>query len=266
MSDGFLRPLLTAIREDLARPEYLHGLPPARPRPPPSLRAAVDRAAGGGALIVEFKRNSPGAREPELPVRSVPDFLARVAGAPVAGLSCVATRARFAGSVEDVAALARRTSLPVLFKDFVVDPIQLAAAERAGASAVLLIARLEEEGLLSVPLAALAREAHRRGLEILLELHAKAELRRVPDVAADMFGVNVRNLDSLAMEPEVAADTLRAAARFRPLLGLSGVDGPAEAARFWSLGADGLLVGSAAARAQDPVGFLTSLLRPEVRP
>ncbi len=266
MTDGFLRPLLASVREDVARPDYLAGLPPTRSRPPVSLRAAIERAAPRGALLVEFKRNSPGSPEPELPVRSVADFLVRVAGTPVAGLSCLATRSRFAGSVEDVAELARGTTLPVLFKDFVVDPAQLAAAERAGASAVLLIARLEEQGLLSVPLAELAREAHRRGLEVLLELHAKAELRRVPGVAADMVGVNVRNLDTLAMEPDVAAETLREAARLRPLLGLSGVDGPGEARRFWSLGADGLLVGSAAARARDPEAFLTSLLRPEVRP
>jgi indole-3-glycerol phosphate synthase len=150
----------------------------------------------------------------------------------------------------------------VVFKDFVVDPRQLEAASRSGASAVLLIARLEEEGLLTTALSELAAEAHARGLEVLLELHDKSELRRTADVAADVYGVNVRDLDTLRMAPTTADATIRAAAKLRPLLGLSGVASPADARRFWNAGVDGILVGSAVARSADPAALLQSLYRP----
>ena len=126
----------------------------------------------------------------------------------------------------------------------------------------LLIARLETEGLLSTPLAELADQAHARRLEVLLEFHDRSELRQVGGVAADMFGVNVRDLDTLRMAPAVADATLRAAASLRPLLGLSGVASPADALRFWDAGVDGILVGSSVARASDPGAFLQSLHRP----
>jgi indole-3-glycerol phosphate synthase len=179
----------------------------------------------------------------------------------VTAYSCLATEPRFEGSPADVADLVALTDLPVLFKDFVVDPRQLDAAAEAGASAILLIARLETHGGLATPLADLADGAHARGLEVLLEFHDKSELRQVGNVAADVFGVNVRDLDTLRMEPEVAAATIRAAGRLRPLLGLSGVRDRSDALRFWELGVDGILVGSAAARASDLPQFLRTLHR-----
>ncbi|MGB6442575.1 MAG: hypothetical protein WBF81_04675, partial [Thermoplasmata archaeon] len=173
---------------------------------------------------MEFKRASPGSGAAPLPPRTVDEFVEATRAGPISGYSCIATAHGFHGSPGDVAELAARTALPVLFKDFVVDSRQLVAASNAGASAVLLIARLESAGLLTTPLAQLSGEAHARGLEVLLELHDKAELRRIANVAADMYGVNVRDLDTLRMEPSVADATIRAAGHLRPLLGLSGVD------------------------------------------
>jgi len=79
-----------------------------------------------------------------------------------------------------------------------------------------------------------------------------------------MFGVNVRNLDTLRIDRRTATETLRMAgqAGLRPLIGLSGVESAADALAFWSAGADGILVGSAVARSDRPGDFLTSLLRP----
>jgi len=258
---GFLAEILPEVRRQIEAPTYLSEIEPARSAPS-SLAGSV-RTARSGALLVEYKRVSPGSDRPELPQRSVPEFARLTERAGVAGFSCLATGPRFNGSPRDVAALVLATRRPVLFKDFIIDPIQLDAAARAGASAVLLIARLETGGHLRTPLARLARMAHDRHLEVVLEFHDRTELSRAGDVAADMFGVNVRNLDTLAMEPEVAADTLRAASELRPLLGLSGIQSPDDALRFWSLGVDGILVGSAVARAEDPARFLRSLRRAE---
>jgi indole-3-glycerol phosphate synthase len=257
---GFLQEIVEEVRSDVARGDYRsEPLPIDRPRSPGGLRAALLRDASAGALLVEYKRASPGASPPELPSRSPLDFLAATRSAAVAGYSCITTRARFGGSVTDLATLARHTDRPVLFKDFVVDPRQIEAAARAGASAVLLIARLEAQGLLAASLEELSAAAHARGLEVLLELHAKSELRRAADVPADVYGVNVRDLDTLRLEREVAAETIRAAAHLRPLLGLSGVASPEDARRFWALGVDGILVGTSVARSSDPVALLGSL-------
>jgi len=260
---GFLAEVVRETRAAIGRPDYLSGIGPHEgPGRRPSLKRAVETAGPGGALLVEFKRVSPGAATPRLPARSAAEFVRATRPGGVTAYSCIATVPRFDGSPRDVAQLVTQTDLPVLFKDFVVDPVQLEAATRAGASAVLLIARLETEGLVSASLAELASQAHARRLEVLLELHDRTELRQVGNVAADMYGVNVRDLDSLRMEPDVAAATIRAAGPLRPLLGLSGVAGPADARRFWEAGVDGILVGSAVARANDPAGFLRSLHRP----
>ena len=260
MTDGFLKSIVAEVRRDVGEGRYVG----ARGAPrPPSLRAAIDRSRAGGALVVELKRNSPGQADPRLPARSAEEFVRSTRAGGVAGYSCLATRPHFDGSVDDVAAVVRATELPVLFKDFVVDPVQIDAAARAGAAAVLLIARLEDDPALEVSLAELADVAHGRGLEVLLEFHAKAELRRAADVPADVYGVNVRDLDSLRMEPEVAAETIRAAAELRPLLSMSGVGSALDARRAWDAGADGLLVGTSVARAEDPAAFLRSLHRAE---
>jgi len=261
---GFLAEILRANGEAVRDLHYGDGLPPHGPTRRPSLRAAVKEHHAKGALLAEYKRISPGQTTAALPARTVADFVREIESAPIAGYSCLATVPRFEGAPRDVLDLVRATPRPVLFKDFVVDDRQLDAAERSGASAVLLIARLAHEGYLDRPLAELAQAAHRRGLEVLLEFHAKAELSEAEDVAADMFGVNVRNLDTLRIDRRTATETLRMAgqAGLRPLIGLSGVESAADALAFWSAGADGILVGSAVARSDRPGDFLTSLLRP----
>ncbi len=263
---GFLAEIVADVRRDVAAGRYAsrEGAPPAAPRG--GLSTAILGRRRTGALVVEFKRVSPGSTPPRLPARTIPGFLAATNVPALAGYSALATRPRFDGSVDDVLALAAGTDRPVLFKDFVVDPAQVDCAARVGASAVLLIARLEVAGLLAVPLVDLARRARDLGLEVLLELHARSELRLVKDVAPEMIGVNVRDLDTLRMEPARAAETLRAATGLHPLLGLSGVESPEDARRLWGLGVDGILVGSAVARAQDPGAFLRSLARAEERP
>jgi indole-3-glycerol phosphate synthase len=265
--NGFLAEVVREVRADVRSPSYAGRLPPLRGGTRPSLRAAVERDRARGALVVEFKRASPGQPEPALPARSVAAFLRAVEPAEPAAFSCLATGPRFGGSPHDVADLARGTPRPVLFKDFVLGPRQIEAAERSGASAVLLIARLETEGHLEHSLAELARAAHDRGLEVLLEFHQSAELSRADGVSADVYGVNVRDLDSLALDRATAIRTLDAAraAGLAPLLGLSGVAGRADAETFWNAGTDGLLVGTAVARANDPAAFLRSLRRTTVR-
>ena len=212
--------------------------------------------------MVEYKRVSPGQADAVLPFRTVAAFVE--ATRPVAtAFSCLATVPRFGGSPGDVAEMARLVERPVLFKDIVVDRRQLEVAARTGAGAVLLIARLADLGVPVVALESLADEAHRLGLEVVLEFHHRAELSRMAHVAADVYGVNMRDLGTLAIDRATAEATLEAAAAEgrHPLLGLSGVERAADARRLWNRGADALLVGTAVARSPDPAAFLSTLVR-----
>lgn len=260
---GFLEEIVRESHRSVNDPSYGEGLPREPPGPRPSLRRAIERDRSRGAVVVEYKRVSPGHPEPMLPARSVKQFLGSTKSAKPSAYSCLATVPRFEGSPSDVAELSGLTDRPVLFKDFIVDGRQVEAAARSGASAVLLIARLETEGHPVESLSSLAAAAHDRGLEVVLEFHARTELSRVAGVAADVYGVNTRNLDTLAIDRATAEGTLREAGELglRPLLGLSGVAQPSDAQRFWDEGVDGILVGSAVARASDPAGFLAALHR-----
>ena len=260
---GFLEEIVRETRRSLNESAYGEGLLPEPPVRSISFRQSIERDRERGALVAEYKRVSPGHAKPNLPERTVKAFVSLLESAEPTAYSCLATAPRFEGSPTDVAELAASTARPVLFKDFIVDRRQVDAAARAGAGAILLIARLETEKLLAEPLSTLSDAAHDRGLEVLLEFHGRAELTRVENVRADVYGVNTRNLDTLKLDRRTATKTLREAGRMglRPLLGLSGVATAADARNFWNEGVDGILVGSAVARAANPSEFLSSLRR-----
>jgi indole-3-glycerol phosphate synthase len=259
---GFLADLLPRIRSQIEAPGYLEGLPESPPRRAPSLKNAVSRAPDGWAVLVERKHESPGSADPTLPPIPLDRFVEWAKAGAADGLSCLATAPAFRGSPREVADLVRASGLPVLFKDFVIDPIQVEAAYRAGASAILLIARLQSGGFLDIPIRELASVARARGLEVLLEVHDPDEWSVAEDAAVDLFGVNLRDLDTLSFRADDVEETFRTAGDHRPLLGLSGVSSPAEAERYRRWGADGLLVGTGFARASDPSAFLRALRVP----
>jgi len=263
MTSGFLREIVGEVRAAVGQPLYGVEGPDSPHERPPSLREAIERDRDRGALVLEYKRASPGQRDPRLPARSIEEFLRLTEGCAPTAYSCLATEPSFGGAPRDVQELVGLTRRPVLFKEFVIDRRQIDVAARTGASAVLLIARLASEGLLDEPIDVLAEAAHRRGLEVLLEFHSRTELSLGANVAADVYGVNARDLDTLTIDRATADATIGEARQrgFRPLLGLSGVDGPAEAQRFWRAGVDGILVGSAVARARAPGSFVADLLR-----
>jgi len=258
---GFIDVVVPAVRRSIESSAYFQGVPPEAPDSVPSFRKAIEEAARRRALVVEYKRVSPGRADPVLPPRSTEEFLAATSRGPVSAYSCLATVPEFRGSPKDVAEIARATRAPVLFKEFVIDLRQVEVAARCGASAILLIARLPGPGRRAEPLSSLAEAAHAQGLEVLLEFHERSELSRQADVAADVYGVNARDLDTLAIDRPKAMETLREAGRLglRPLMGLSGVESPRDARAYWEAGADGILIGSAVARAPDPTAFLSSL-------
>jgi indole-3-glycerol phosphate synthase len=261
MTPGFLDEVTEEIRREIRAGGYATTGPRPSERPA-SLARALRSATEAAHLLVEYKRASPGRADPKLPQRSVEEFVASTDLPEVVGYSCLATRARFDGSPALVQQLAHSTRRPVLYKDFVIDPVQIENARQVGAAAVLLIARLEGRGVLASPLKELADTAHRRGLEVVLELHAPEERRVLDTVDADAVGVNVRDLDTLKIERATALRTLEAirGTVSVPLVGLSGIETASDVATFVRAGCSAVLVGSSVALASDPAAFLRSLI------
>jgi len=163
-----------------------------------SLRQAL--AASPSGIIAEFKRKSPSKgwiHADAVPEQVVPAY----AAAGAAALSVLTDESYFGGSLDFIRRVRPLVDIPILRKDFIIDPFQLAEAKLAGADAVLLIAAC----LSRTDCAALLAEAHRLGLEVLLEIHSPEELDYItPDV--DVVGVNNRHLGTFVTDVQTSFD------------------------------------------------------------
>ncbi len=224
---------LEAVRE--------RALAAAAPRP------FVARLFSGSGIIAEVKRASPskGAINPGLD----PVALARayqMGGA--ACLSVLTQKTSFGGSLWDLAAARGACSLPVLRKDFLVEPYQLYEARAHGADAVLLIAAALPVAEL-LQLRALAAELR---LAVLFEIHEESELDAARACKPDLLGINARNLHTLEVDADAFRRLARQAGTIAPLIAESGIKTPDDVRRLRELGARGLLVGEALSAAFDP--------------
>ncbi len=202
-------------------------------------------------LIAEIKRASPsrGALRPDLdPGTLAADYAANGAAA----VSVLTDEKFFRGSLEDLGevrlAMARRAApIPVLRKDFVVDPYQVYESHAYGADAILLIVAALPGDLLET-LLAMARGL---GMDALVEVHDEGELARAVRVGARLIGINSRDLRDLSVDPA-------AFERLRPgvppdvvVVAESGVQTVSDVQRLARLGADAVLVGEALVTAPD---------------
>jgi indole-3-glycerol phosphate synthase len=199
------------------------------------------------SLIAEIKRASPSKGVIRADVD--PAGLARAYEAGGAAAISVLTDERFfRGSLADLGAAREAVALPVLRKDFVLDPYQIYEARAAGADAVLLIVAALEGSMLAT-LYALVREL---GMAALVEVHDVGELARALAIAPRLIGVNNRDLRTFRVDLETTA---RMRARVPPevvLVAESGIHGPADVERLAAIGADAMLVGEALVRAPSP--------------
>lgn len=230
--------------------------------PPPSSRpsfVAALRDHPHRSVIAEVKPSSPsggrliGERSPN----SVVDLYAKT---PVSGLSVLVEPVHFGGSLQTLR-YAVNKGLPVLFKDFVLDPVQLDAAAACGAAAVLLILALFERGYARLPLAEMIDAARARGLEVLLEVYNGKEYARSLATRADMIGINNRDLKTLEVDLDTTKAVLGCCDKDRPVWSLSGVNALADLQYLERCGADAFLVGSALMRSKHPQKLLEQLLR-----
>lgn len=224
--------------------------PPAR-----SLTEAL--LAPGLSVIGEIKRGSPtaGALAPGLdaPAR------ARLYEERGAAAVSVLTDQGFDGRLDDLIAVAAVVSVPILRKDFLVDPWQIWESRAAGADAgLLIVAALDAGGL-----EAMVAEAAEAGLGLLVEIHAPAEAPQAIALGAPIVGINARDLATLEVDMSAALSTVRGLRIDAPdliLVAESGIAHPEDVRRARSAGADAVLVGEHLARATDPGGALERLV------
>lgn len=205
-------------------------------------------------LLAEIKRRSPsaGTLSTLLSVAERAKCYER-AGAQMVSVLC--DKPFFDGDYAHLTEARRACSLPILCKDFVLDPIQIQLARAYGADAVLLIVRC----LTKDELARLLSEARKFGLEPLVEVATLEEARTAVAVGADLIGVNSRDLDTLAMNPKRALDVLLSLPQSVTKLYLSGVSRPEDVEHIAASTADAALIGEALMREDDPTALLKTL-------
>jgi len=247
-----LDPIIASTREQVAERR--------RRAPLPELALVVaERAAAGDvrsfrdaiarpglSLIAEHKRRSPSAG----PIRgdlALEDVVSAYERGGAAALSILTEGPNFGGSLDDLRAARRASTLPLLRKDFVVDPYQVHEASAAGADAILLIV-----AALSAPeLAALHSEAIGLGLSVLVEVHDERELDKaltMDPIAPEIIGINNRDLKTLKTNTRTTFEFLE---RIRiPALTVSesGFSRPEQLDELEAAGVDGVLIGEALMR------------------
>ena len=229
--------------------------------PPRGFAAAIEAkvAAGQPAVIAEIKKASPSRGV--IRADFDPAAIARAyAGAGAACLSVLTDVDFFQGADGYLQQARAACALPVLRKDFVIDPYQVTEARALGADCILLIvAALDDERL-----AALAQQALALGMDVLAEVHDGGELERVLRLApvagrAPLLGINNRNLRSFAVSLDTTLALRDAVPRGRRLVTESGIASPADVRRMRDAGVEAFLVGEAFMREPDPGAALRRL-------
>ena len=225
----------------------------ARQSPPRDFAAAL--SGKGIRLIAEVKRASPskGDLSPDLDASSLARTY-RAAGA--AAISVLTEAEHFKGSLDDLAAVRQAVDLPLLRKDFILDPYQVYEARARGADAVLLIAAI----LSDADMLSLLEETRFMGMEALVEVHSQKELRRALAVGPRVVGINNRNLADFSVDLETTL-------KLRPLIpggvmvvSESGIHSREDVLRLEQAGVHAILVGEALVTSPDPAAKIAQLL------
>jgi len=200
----------------------------------------------GISVIAEHKRRSPSAgtiREDS----TVEAIVGAYERGGAAALSILTEPFHFAGSLDDLHVARSATNLPVLRKDFIVDPYQLYESAAAGADAILLIvAALEPDALFE-----LLREARGLDLDALVEVHNEEELGVALDVEADVLGINNRDLVDFSVDIERTFELLTDIPAGKTVVSESGYSTRDQLDELERVGIDAVLIGETLMRADD---------------
>ena len=218
-------------------------------------RAAITRA-GHVSLIAECKRRSPGAGpiRPDLePVRLTRSYESSGAAA----LSVLTDAHYFGGSNRDLTRVRAATAIPILRKDFTLDPVHVLEARSIGADAVLLIVRI----LTDDELRALLENVGALGMHALVETHDAYDLERALQAGARVIGINNRDLATFTTDLDTTLRLLEQISGDAVVVSESGIRDAEDVARLGQAGVDAVLVGETLLRARDPGAAARELSR-----
>ena len=199
------------------------------------------------SLIAEHKRRSPSAGE----IRegaSVTEIVRAYERGGAAALSILTEERHFGGSLADLTEARAASELPILRKDFTVDPYQLVEARAVGADAVLLVVgSLESDAL-----ASLYQEARALDLDALVEVHDGNELETALEIDADLIGINNRDLQDFSVDIAKTFELLADVPAGKTVVSESGIVHREQVEELERVGVDAVLVGETLMRAADP--------------
>ena len=208
----------------------------------------------GVSLIAEHKRRSPSAgviREGA----TVTEIVQAYERGCAAALSILTEPFHFGGSLDDLAEALAATELPILRKDFIVDPYQLYESAAAGADAILLIvAVLDPDHLFE-----LLREARDLDLDAVVEVHDERELEIALEVEADVLGLNNRDLTDFSVDIERTYELLMDVPAGKTVVAESGYSSRDQLDELERVGVDAVLIGETLMRAPDVEGACMDL-------
>ena len=264
MSRNFLSEILAQKRKTVARMKADRSASRFRERAlevrktagPHRLLRALKSESPCLKIIAEFKRRSPSAGiiRDDL---SAEEVARRYERGGACAISVLTDEAHFAGSLADLLTVRSSTNLPIVRKDFIIDPIQIYEAAVAGADAVLLIVAALDDAVLG-DLREIAED--QLGLDALVEVHTSEELRRALNVGAKIIGVNNRDLQTFQVSLETSERLIAEASRDRIMVSESGLQDVESLHRLDRLGFRGFLIGETLMRATDPEKALRDLI------
>ena len=212
----------------------------------------------GTSLIAEHKRRSPSAGAIREGV-SCADVVRAYERGGAAALSVLTEEAHFGGSLADLHEARATTALPILRKDFTIDPYQLYEAKAAGADAVLLVVgSLEPERLAS--LYGLARDLD---LDAIVEIHDEEELERALEIDCDVIGINNRDLEDFTVDIQRTFDLIADVPTGKVVVSESGIHDRWQIEELEQVGVDAVLIGEVLMRAADTEAAVRELTRSE---
>jgi indole-3-glycerol phosphate synthase len=215
-------------------------------------------ARPGTSLVAEYKRRSPSAgtiREGA----SVGEIVRAFERGGAAALSVLTEEAHFGGSMDDLEEARRSSHLPILRKDFTVDPYQLFEAKAARADAVLIVVGSLEP----TELGELWRLAQELDLDAVVEISLPEELDVALELDVDVIGINNRDLEDFSVDIQRTFDLLADVPAGKTVVSESGIRYREQIEELEQVGVDAVLVGETLMRAPDPEAACRDLTRSE---